>query len=332
LLNHRIGLDFTLYAARTRDAILLRDLAPSLGFPGSQFVNAGEIRNRGLELQLRAQAIQSRNVALDLTLNLATNSNEVVDLGGADQGRGFLQLPGAFARQRHVPGFPAGAWFSPVVVSADVDPLTGAAANLMCDGGTGPRLPTGEPTLPGGPPVSCDTAPTLFLGRPFPKLEGSFQTQVTLFGKLTLYGLVDFKSGHEKLNNTLAMRCQSGRVCRENFFPQGYDPRIIAEMQNPSLNAWNWAVRDASFAKLRELAVSYAIPDGWIRRIGARRAIVTVAGRNLHTWGGDGWLDPEAEFVQGPGALGGERVAYNRQEVAHVPQLAQFITTVNVTF
>jgi hypothetical protein len=43
-------------------------------------------------------------------------------------------------------------------------------------------------------------------------------------------------------------------------------------------------------------------------------------------------LDPEAEFVEGPGTAGGERVAFNRQELAHVPQRAQFITTINFSF
>ncbi|MGH7629995.1 MAG: TonB-dependent receptor domain-containing protein [Gemmatimonadales bacterium] len=330
-LNHRIGVDFTYYAARTKDAILLRDLAPSLGFPGGQFVNAGEIRNRGVELQVRARPYQARNVAVDLSLNLATNSNEVVDLGGIDQGKGFVQVPGAFARQRHVPGFPAGAWFTRIVVSADIDPVLGVAGNLLCDGGTGPRLTTGEPTLPGGSPVPCDTAPYLFVGRPFPKLEGSVEARVTLFGRLQLYGLVDFKSGHKKLDNTAGLRCGVAEVCRENFFPREYDPRIIAEMQqNGTID--NWIIHGASFAKLRELSANYALPDAWTRRIGARRAVVSVAGRNLHTWTGYAWLDPESEFVEGPGAVGGEREPYNRQQAAHSPQRAQFITTIRLTF
>jgi outer membrane receptor protein involved in Fe transport len=332
LLDHRLGIDFTYYTARTRDAILLRDLAPSLGFPGAQFVNAGEIRNRGAELQVRAHAYESRKVALDLTLSLATNSNEVADLGGVDQGRGFIQVPSAFARQRHVVGFPAGAWFSRVIVSADVDPVTGVASNLMCDGGTGPRLPSGEPTLRGGAAVACNDAPALFVGGPFPKVEGSLLAQVTLFGRLRLYGLVDFKSGHRKLDNTLATRCQGFNVCRQQFFPLDYDPRFIAAMQNPSLNSWDWVIRDASFAKLRELSASYTVPDSWARRVGARRAVITVTGRNLHTWSRYAWLDPEAEFVEGPGTAGGERVAFNRQELAHVPQRAQFITTINFSF
>ena len=325
-LNHRIGIDFTYYLARTRDAILLRNLTPSLGFPGTQFVNVGEIRNRGAELQLRGQPYRSRNAAVDLNLNLATNSNDVVDLGGIDQGRGFIPVPGPVDRQRHVPGFPVGAWFTGIVVSAEIDSL-GVARNLTCDGGSGPRLPSGDPTLPGGSPVPCGSAPALFVGRPFPNLEGSFEARVTLFRRLRLYGLVDFKAGHKKLDNTLRDRC-GGRLCRQNFFPREYDPRFIAEMQQGGDTILNWTIHDASFAKLRELSANYELPDAWARRIGARRAMVTAAGRHLHTWTRYGWLDPEAEFVEGSP----NRSELARQEFAHAPQRAQFITTINLTF
>ena len=325
-LNQRIGVEFTYYAARTRDAILLRNIAPSLGFPGTQFVNAGEIRNHGAELQLRTKPYASRSMAVDLNLNLATNSNEVVDLGGIDGGNGFIQVPGPIDRQRQVPGLPVAAWFTRIVMSADVD-STGVARNVMCDGGTGPRLPNGEPTFPGGPAMLCDNAPALFVGGPFPNVEGSLDAQATLFGRLRLYGLVDFKTGNKKLDATLRDRCGLG-LCRERFYPQDYDPRFIAEMQYPNGAIYNWIIHDASFAKLRELSLSYAVPDAWARRIGASRGVVTVTGRNPHTWTRYPWLDPEAEFVEG----GVGRSEFARQELAHAPQLAQFITTLNLTF
>lgn len=330
-LNHRVGVDFTWYLTRTRDAILLQPVAPSRGFPDWQYVNAGEIRNRGIELKVNARPWEARLAAVDLALNLATNSNEVVNLGGVDRGYGYVEVPASIVRQRHVPGFPAGSWFTRVVLSAEVDP-DGTAHNLMCDGGTGPRLPDGTGTRPGGTPVPCDAAPFLYAGRPFPALEGSFQLQLSLAGRLRLHALVDFRSGHRKLDLNLAIRCQQAQICRENFFPLEYDPRFIAAMLHPEINSWRWAIRDASFARLRELSASYTLPGHWAGRIGASRAVLSIAGRNLHSWSRHDWLDPEAEFVQGPGPVGGDRVPFNRQQLAHAPQLAQIITTVSLTF
>ena len=171
LFNSRFGIDFTYYNTRTQDAILSRNLPPSLGFPGSQFVNAGEIRNQGIEVQLSGAAYQSDDINVELALNLATNNNEIVDLGGIDQGTGFI----AAGSQRRVPGFPVASWFRRKVVSAT---LVGTgrdarATDPMCDGGdpNGKKLPNGTPLEIGGPPVPCAGAPRLYLGHVTPDLE-----------------------------------------------------------------------------------------------------------------------------------------------------------------
>ena len=38
---------------------------------------------------------------------------------------------------------------------------------------------------------------------------------------------------------------------------------------------------NGAFAKLREVSVSYTLPTWWVRRLGASRSSVSVAGRNL---------------------------------------------------
>src|SRR5256886_12256418 len=58
-------------------------------------------------------------------------------------------------------------------------------------------------------------------------------------------------------------------------------------------------INDASFLKLRELSVSYNLPDPWARAIGASRATVSLAGRNLYTWTRYPVLEPEAMFLGG---------------------------------
>ena len=152
LFDSRLGIDFTYYNTRTRDAILSRNLPPSLGFPGSQFVNAGEIRNQGFEVQLNTAAYQSDVISVDLNLNVATNNNEIVDLGGIDQGTGFI----AAGSQRRVPGFPVASWFRRKVVSATLNGTgpTARAVDPMCDGGdpNGKKLPDGTPLELGGSP------------------------------------------------------------------------------------------------------------------------------------------------------------------------------------
>src|SRR6185503_12260071 len=61
-LDDRLGLEFTYYRKKTTDAILNRQLAPSIGFSGTQPFNAGSILNHGTEVALRGTAYRSDRI------------------------------------------------------------------------------------------------------------------------------------------------------------------------------------------------------------------------------------------------------------------------------
>ena len=61
--------------------------------------------------------------------------------------------------------------------------------------------------------------------------------------------------------------------------------------------------------------------------MGANRASVSLAGRNLYTWTRYPGLEPEAMFLGG--SRGGNFSAW---EQADLPQLAQWIVTVSVGY
>ncbi len=321
LLRERLGIDFTFYHQKTEDAILLKDVAPSFGFPGNIFVNAGEIKNQGLELQLKALAVQRRNVDVDLVFNLSTNDNEVVRLSGdapeACSGQQRFTTSACFitlGSQRHQIGYPVGAWFRERVLTARLD-AAGRATPELCDDGFG------------GTTACLDAngnliAPRVYLGPASAKWEGSFSPTITLFDRLRLYGQIDFKGGHKHFDNNLRVRCQIFFICRENLVPQEYDPAVIAEMQS-NARFISFVINDASFARLREVSASYTVPDRWANKVGARRATVSIAARNLHTWTQWTGLDPEAYFLVN---------LHARLEQDNTPQLAQFITTINFNF
>ncbi len=310
-MDERIGLEFTYYDKRTEDALLLRDIAPSTGFSGQQWFNAAEIRNRGIEMLLRGTAIRRENVELELTLNLSTNANNIESLGIA--GLDTVQA-GTFVR--HVEGYPVGSWWEKRVVDAKFNAAGKLiAGSEMCDDGKGGS-------------VACTAAPRLFLGRPTPSREGAFMPALTLFNRLRLAGMVDFKSGYHKLDGNLRVRCILFLRCRENWFPTEFldDPAWLAQTQRGGTYV-NGLITDASFTRLRELSATYTLPGTWASRMGASRASITVAGRNLHTWTDYTGMEPEASF------LGGSRGGGSAQWEQNVtPQLAQFITTINLSF
>lgn len=300
LFDDLLAVDFNFYYQKTRDAILLQPLAPSTGFAGSQFVNIGAIKNVGIELQLSATPINQRNLTVRGDFNLSHNKNEVLDLG-----EGITEL-GTFGPKV---GFPVDAIFRRKAVSAELN-SAGQAINVLCDDGNG------------GTTASCTSAPGVYLGVWDPTWEGSFSPTVTLWGRLRLYGLVDFKLGNRHFDNNLRALCQVFLRCDENFNPQNYDPLMIAELQSNNIMQ-SWVINDASFAKLRELSASYAFPQRIARYVGGSAATLTLSARNLHTWTNWTGLDPEAYFAT---------QLFTRLEQDNTPQLSSFMATLNITF
>jgi TonB-linked SusC/RagA family outer membrane protein len=299
-LNQRLGLEFTYFRQNTRDAILLREQPPSLGFPSAQFVNVGAIRNQGIEAQLRALALDNSRANLELLFNLSTNDNKVLDLGGAE----FIAL----GAQQHRIGYPVAAWFEQRVVSAQIDER-GRAFNILCDDGQGGAM-------------ACANAPRVFQGRSQPNIEGAFSPTLTLFDRVTLFAMMDFKLGYKKDDTERQARCSTREVCRENLFPGEY-PLIIAEIQNPTIFNSNLRLHDASFAKFRELSASYSLPSQWAARVGASRGSVRLSARNLMTWTSWQGLDPESYRMN---------QLHSRAEQEAMPQLQQILATVNFSF
>ena len=77
--NNRIGFDLTLYTSDTKNQLLAVG-APSASTYTQKYINAGLIRNKGIELVFNATPLKSSNFSWDLTLNYAHNKNTVIRL------------------------------------------------------------------------------------------------------------------------------------------------------------------------------------------------------------------------------------------------------------
>ena len=306
---NRLSLDFTYFTKTTKDAILLRPVAPSLGFPGNQYVNIGEVSNKGVELRATLQALSRENLGWEITGNVGTTKDRIEDLGGIPFITTSAGLP-----QRHVQGYPIGGIWAKRVTSATLG-ANGQTTNVLCDGGTEAPMP-------------CATAPFLFMGTITPKVTGAVSNSLTLWKQLSLYALVDFKRGHKMLNTDEALRCAILRVCEVNVSPEKYDVNYVANAQNGSaLIVIDQFIDDASFAMLREVSATYTLPERLARQARASRVSLTLAGRNLHRWTKYSGLDPESRSLSTA-----NNSFQNAFDQAITPTLAQFIATLNLTF
>ena len=88
----RLGIDFTYYNSNTTNQLLKLALAPASGFQ-FQFINAGKINNKGIEVSLTAKPLKATDLTWDVTLNFARNKNTIVklhpDIKEAPLGGGF---------------------------------------------------------------------------------------------------------------------------------------------------------------------------------------------------------------------------------------------------
>lgn len=78
-LNGRLGLDATIYKTNTINQLILINLPRASGF-SDQYINAGNIENKGLEIVLSATPVKGNVFNWDTKLNFATNKNKVLSL------------------------------------------------------------------------------------------------------------------------------------------------------------------------------------------------------------------------------------------------------------
>src|SRR5690606_9939667 len=281
LLNERIGFELTYYNKRSRDALIFRPLAPSLGAATGQlgngqtgrFENVGSVSNTGIELLLSAQLLNRENLQWDVQGTFSRNRNELIELG---EGIEPIVFGLGANTQRHTPGFPVGGYWDRRLESW-------SDAN-------------GDGVIQHTEIVLSDTA--VFLGNPNPGREFAFTTNATLFNRVRLNVMLDGKSDYVLNNSTRFFRCASAFVnCREAF-----DPTAPLEDQARAIAARSSRgvyFEDASFIKLREVALTFMVPQRWVQAARLEGLSITFAGRNLHTWTDYTGFDPEVNFAGG---------------------------------
>ena len=79
MFNGKLGLAFSYYNKKVYDFLLLNTLPASSGF-STQWVNAGDLRNRGVEIGLNAQPVAGKNIIWNTSVNFWLNRSKVTKL------------------------------------------------------------------------------------------------------------------------------------------------------------------------------------------------------------------------------------------------------------
>jgi TonB-linked SusC/RagA family outer membrane protein len=247
LLDDRLGINFTYYNAVTEDALFFVSEQPSTGFRRDQLRNVGEITNRGIELAANLGVIRSRNVDWDIGATYNTVDNEVTDMGGVAP-----FTIGTYGNGRVAEGRPVGAYF----VSHPIDR-------------NGDGLP--------------DDVERQYVGtQPYPTRTGSFNTDLRLFGTISVTALADWARGSTVLD------AGSGWATFNNLervtFPMRFTLDGEEDRRFRFREAYSSLLLNGDYTKLREVTVRYALPPALSRRWGTQSGSIYLTGRNLYTW------------------------------------------------
>ena len=343
-LDNRFGVDFTYYTQSAINQILSTSISSASGF-GSQTINAGEIKNSGVELLVSTTPVRSGDWRWDFDVNVSRNRNEVVELV---EGQTTLTLGESRHRGNFVTAEVGEAYGT--IKGRKYLRYNGVEGESDCNN-TGPIVHNAD-----GLPLR--TADLCVLGNGTPDLIGGIGNSLR-WKNFRLNMLFDMRFGGDLFSVTNSAAYVNGlhRNTLEGRDVQAMDENgmpAVDDMGNPILG---WIVGDgvnqdgevntvgvhpqqyfgqigrgfvgeefvydASFVKLRELQLSYRLPNSFLARTPIKVATIALVARNLWViYSKVDNLDPESIFNNTHTGIGLEH--------SGVPQVRSIGFNVNV--
>ena len=295
--NNRLSLDFSYYRNNSKNQILSIPIPLSTGF-GFNVVNAGEVRNRGVELSMRGTPIKTKDFSFELFGTYTKNNSLVVSLlPGIDQvtvgGYSGMSIVAAVGRSY-------GEFYA-------VNNLTDAQGRTVVDQQTGLPLQTGTAE---------------YLGSYNPKYQASLGTNIK-YKNFSLSALFDTKHGGVFYSRTRDITGFNGTSAESGgqrigaIFPNS----VYLDAQNNSIinttatyNKQDYYsdlvagqhMVDASFVKLRSLSLSYRFAKNALGKSPFGALTLGVFGNNLFIWtpSSNQFADPEVNSAGAGNAQG----------------------------
>lgn len=309
----RFTLSFTYARQRTTDDYLQVPLAAATGY-ATQYQNIGEVQSSSFEATLEGQILRPRNgPSWNVGLTFARVRQEITDLGARPPfTRNTVGSDGTainiFRVQEDVP---FGAMYGNKLLTS-LDQLTVVDGTVLNAGGSsvedfeinnqGFVIPVGTEGTADEQPVYMvdETGQTsvVQIGNTQPDFNMGFRSNFNWRG-LGVYALLDWSQGGEVYNYTKQLLYFNYRhEDQQEFAEQGKHyaysgaSSSIYNRSNPS----SYFVEDASYLKLRELALSYTLDRDLLQPVlgdAVNRVKLSIVGRNLFTITDyTGW-DPE---------------------------------------
>lgn len=329
-LNDRISGTIEYYNMKTHDMIMRQSLLTFTGF-NNITTNLGQVDNRGVEISLNTQNIDTKDFKWTTRFGFSYNKNEIKHL--YYQYEDVVDANGNVTGSKEMDDLTSG-WFIGKPVSQIWDyRVTGIwqkdEVEEAARHGQVPGDPKVENSYTADDIVNADGSITpvyndkdrQFLGQTSPPIHWSVRNEFTLWRDLTVSFNIYSYMGHKSLAGYyLNFDDDGGRM---TYALQDVPAKEYWSIDNPSdkygrINAQGPSkiggpaspgrLYDRSFIRLENISVGYTLPKKWVSKFDIQNVKVYASVRNVATWAKD-WEygDPEVDpaFDSGNGKYGG---------------------------
>ena len=331
MFKNRLGFDISSYNRITENQILPAQVSSATG-TYYKYVNAGRVDNNGLEVSAYVTPVKTKDFQWDVNINWSTNNNTVVELFGDSESLLLGSVQGGVQMTARV-GEAYGTLEGTTFVRDG-----GTGAPLVYDWASsrgGARYYTGESGVIGN--VQADWRGGINNAFSYKNVRlsalidmqmgGDFFSLDTYYGYGT--GVYDFSAGTNAAGNPIrsnvedgggltwdevahlgieGVRQWDGTTLDADGNPSGTTENTTPMWMNDYGNVLGWAlggpkemhIHDASFVKLREVALTYTLPTSALGDLPIAGVDVSFVGRNLAIlWKNTPYSDPEAGLSAG---------------------------------
>ncbi|TXD53146.1 MULTISPECIES: SusC/RagA family TonB-linked outer membrane protein [unclassified Polaribacter] len=278
-LNNRITGSINGYKSKTTDLLLLRRISPING-ETSIINNIGSVENQGLEFDINATILNKNDFKWNIAANFSYNENKIVDLYGNGEDDVLNQ------------------WFIGQPIRVNFAYQYDGVYQLGDDVANAP-IPN---TLPGHARVvdqnedgAIDADDRVLLGQNDPKYFGGLNMTFA-YKDVTLSIVSQGSFGATKINSLLAdsvfAETQLNTANKNWWTPDNPTNDFYAN----DIDANPRGVRiyeNADYWRIRDVTLSYSLPNNIADAVGLSNLNVYFTGRNLVTFTKFGGLDPE---------------------------------------
>lgn len=290
-LFSRVNVSLDWYTRTTKDLLMSKQLNSISGF-SSLLTNVGQMRNTGVELEVRSNNIKTKDFSWTTAFNLSHNKNKILKLADLP-----WFVDGRYVRKE---GYP----FNTIYLReyAGVDPETGSALyydNQQDENGNYTKNKVTDPGQASPIPLK-DITPTISGGFMntfnYKFIDLSFNLSYSFGGYSydnASYILQD--DGYSVISN------KSTEQRRRWQKPGDITdvPRFVYGNKKGGNYNSSRAIHSTDHIRLKSLILGLNAPKAWLQKLGIGNARIYFSGTNLLTWAAYDQYDPEISGVVG---------------------------------